>query len=213
MQFLKQLILNLKLKLLPSSPKTYPSLVKLPSPLETYLKESSLPQPGLDSSSSFRIKDDTGWFLEMHSYRARSVHDIKYAVVHRIDVADGTPRGIGGFFETYIWDGKLLTGGKMPYHLIVEVEGNITKCVPYLMIAPGAAGLNKNGIQIGVVGDFRKHPPTDAQRISLLLLVKELKELYPGILPMRHDDEPTGTTMKNKVCPGKHLNIEDLKNA
>jgi len=37
--------------------------------------------------------------------------------------------------------------------------------------------------------------------------------LYPGILPMRHDDEPTGTTMKNKVCPGKHLNIEDLKNA
>jgi hypothetical protein len=212
MQFLKQLIQNLKLKLLPSSPRTYQSLVRLPSPLEILPKGSSPQQPKPELESSFEIKDDTGWFLTAHNYRARSVQDIKYAVVHRIDVGDGTPRGIGSFFETYIWDGQLLTGGKMPYHLIIEVDGNVTRCVPYLMIAPGAAGLNKNGIQVGVVGDFRKHPPTDKQRISLLLAYKHLNELYPGIRPMRHDDEPTGTTMKNKVCPGKHLSIEDLKN-
>ena len=211
MSLLIRLIQRLKQSLRPISQKPSLCLVKPSSGSGT--SASQVPSSSVESNSDFKIHDDTAWFLEANKYGLRNVTDIKYLVVHRIDVGGGTPRGIGEFFETYIWDGQLLTGGKMPYHIIVEVDGKVTKCVPLLMVAPGANKLNKPGIQIGVVGDFRKHKPTKAQQVSLLCLVKELAERFEGIELIGHDEEPTGTVMKSKVCPGKHLRLVELKDA
>ena len=66
---------------------------------------------------------------------------------------------------------------------------------------------NEHTIGIGLIGNFEKHPPTEAQYRSLAKLVHFLQQRYHFSTSKIHghgDIEPT-------KCPGKHFSMTKLR--
>lgn len=101
--------------------------------------------------------------------------------------------------------------GKMAYHLIVKEDGKIEQALPLHYNAPGAINLNPNFIQVGVVGNFKKKPPTVAQGLALSRLCTSLCRVI-GTMDVRGHVETEGAySDPSKQCPGEHLNMAGLR--
>ena len=97
-------------------------------------------------------------------FKKRHLSDIIGVVVHRIGPVSGVHKGkrwplseaetIARFFQNFP------AIGKMPYTFVVLPNGDVEQALPLSYRAPGAINLNPNFIQVAVVGDFRKKPPT-----------------------------------------------------
>ena len=100
----------------------------------------------------------------------------------------------------------------MPYTFIIEWGGAVCQCVNLQTRTPHAGSYNSRAIGVGVVGDFRKDPPSDAQRRVCPSLAVALAEILPTApLVTVHGAIPKATKDKNKLlggaeeCPGEHF--------
>jgi len=123
-------------------------------------------------------------------------------VLHRIKGCGNNAEEIARWFYDNPLEGK--TGKRMPYHFVVLSDGVVEQAVKLKFEAPGALKLNKNGIQLAVLGDFRRETPTPEQLKAVqelcLFLVAWNKCSITG-----HTDSPGASSNPNKICPGKHL--------
>ncbi|MEZ4271398.1 MAG: peptidoglycan recognition family protein [Myxococcota bacterium] len=148
----------------------------------------------------------------------RSRQDISSVVVHRIEVSQedpsfcDTPEDVERFFCEHPV-GVKATGGAMPYALLISTDGRITQSAPLCRITPHAAFHNPKSIGVGCLGDFRHAPPSGDQGYALeLLCAFLLRELDLGIGGLHGHDELTGGSREiDKVCPGVHLPMGDLR--
>ncbi|WP_300684959.1 N-acetylmuramoyl-L-alanine amidase [Chryseobacterium sp.] len=98
------------------------------------------------------------------------------------------------------------------YHYIIEANGNIINLLPIEQISNGVGGWNSQIINISYVGgvDFKGNPKdtrTEAQKQSLLVLLKEMKKKFPTAKIQGHRDFPK----VNKACPSFDAKTEYSK--
>lgn len=132
----------------------------------------------------------------------RSVDIVRYLVVHRNSMRPDAV-SLAEWFrdEGYKWT----KSKRMSYHFIIRKDGVVEHTVPLDVIVPGAKGYNRQGIQIGVCGDFRKDKPTSEQFSSLVHLLADLSSALPltNIIPHREEG--------SDACPGKNLDVQFLR--
>lgn len=107
------------------------------------------------------------------------------------------------------------------YHLFVRRDGIVDLTLGFELRGAHAIGFNHNSIGIAVHGDFDPAPhgahylyqyPTQAQLDALECLVLGLqwwlgKSLYVN----GHTELPKASADPKKVCPGKYLNMHELR--
>lgn len=87
------------------------------------------------------------------------------------------------------------------YHYIIYIDGSIHAGRPEAAIGAHCQGHNRNSIGVCYVGGVKKDGKTpmdtrtDAQKKSLLQLLRKLKSKYPGARIHGHRD------FANKACP------------
>lgn len=87
------------------------------------------------------------------------------------------------------------------YHIIVKPDGSAVELMPIDKISNGVKGFNSVSINISYIGgvDIKNNPldnRTDAQKATLLTLVKRYKEMFPNAIVQGHRDFGA-----NKACP------------
>lgn len=88
------------------------------------------------------------------------------------------------------------------YHYIIEANGNILNLLSIEQVSNGVAGWNSQIINISYIGgvDFNGKPKdtrTEAQKQSILKLLRELKKKFPNAKIQGHRDFPN----VHKDCP------------
>lgn len=102
---------------------------------------------------------------------------------------------------TNYWKTKL--NWKNPgYHYIVKADGEIVNLLPIEHVSNGVAGYNSVTINISYIGGIdakgkAKDTRTDAQKASLLKIIKEMKSKFPSAKIQGHRDFPG----VKKACP------------
>ena len=93
--------------------------------------------------------------------------------------------------------------GQTSYHWVVELDGSIHRTLRDDQLGAHVGGHNTGNVGICYVGgmDASMHNPkdtrTDAQKKSLLTLIRTYKARYPGLVIRGHRDWPG----VNKACP------------
>ena len=135
---------------------------------------------------------------------SRAADDCPELGVRPIPDAELTgPSVVRWFKDTREFRPGSYTGGKMPYALVVRVDGSVDQCRPLGIVTPHALGWSQNALGIAIVGDFRKEPPTEAQVHTCEQLCGVLMAFYGAALH-GHDELPRSSLDEGKVCPG-HL--------
>ena len=99
------------------------------------------------------------------------------------------------------WKNNL--GWKNPgYHYIIDHFGNIVNLLPIELVSNGVQGYNSQTINISYVGGIDKSGKpkdtrTEAQKQSILKLLKELRIKFPKAKIQGHRDFPN----VKKACP------------
>lgn len=103
---------------------------------------------------------------------------------------------------------------KPGYHFIIEASGKISQLVPINVASNGVAGYNSHAIHFCYTGGISAKGEaidnrTEAQKVSQILIIKRLKELFPNIVILGHRDFSTDTNGNGiiekwewiKACP------------
>ena len=98
------------------------------------------------------------------------------------------------------------------YHYIVLPDGSVDQLLPINEVSNGVAGYNSVTINICYIGGITKQGKsvdnrTDAQKETILRLLKDLKERFPGAVIQGHRDFPG----VKKDCPCFNAKIEYSK--
>ena len=99
------------------------------------------------------------------------------------------------------WKNNL--GWKNPgYHYIIDRFGNVVNLLPIELVSNGVQGYNSQTINISYVGGIDKSgrpkdTRTEAQKQSILKLLKELRVKFPKAKIQGHRDFPN----VKKACP------------
>ena len=99
------------------------------------------------------------------------------------------------------WKNNL--GWKNPgYHYIIDRFGNVVNLLPIELVSNGVQGYNSQTINISYVGGIDKSEKpkdtrTEAQKQSILKLLKELRVKFPKAKIQGHRDFPN----VKKACP------------
>ena len=99
------------------------------------------------------------------------------------------------------WKSNL--GWKNPgYHYIIDRFGNVVNLLPIELVSNGVQGYNSQTINISYVGGIDKSGKpkdtlTEAQKQSILKLLKELRVKFPKAKIQGHRDFPN----VKKACP------------
>ena len=83
------------------------------------------------------------------------------------------------------------------YHILIHLDGRIEQITPENEVANGVAGYNKNAIHVSWVGGHKTLDITDAQWMSLEIVVRGLKAKFPNAEIKGHRDFPNVA----KSCP------------
>lgn len=145
--------------------------------------------------------------LSPSEYRGRPLPKITQVLIHRIEVG-ATAEETKQFFEK---DRPKWSGGKTPYHFLIQESGRIEQMVRLSQIGPHAKKYNSSSIAIALVGDFRKKEPSKEQMKSLKLLATELMYHLSIKKLWGHDELKGSSSDPNKKCPGKHIDMDDLR--
>lgn len=158
------------------------------------------------------------WSPGSERLETRTRKEITGLVIHRIEVSQedpsfhDSPEEIARFFREHPI-GVEATGGAMPYPLLIAPDGAVTQTLPLLQIAPHAAAHNPMTIGVGLVGDFRRVPPSAAQRRSLVqvcaTLLVQLRLDCAAVYG--HDELQHGSRDPDKECPGRMLPMAELR--
>jgi N-acetylmuramoyl-L-alanine amidase len=122
---------------------------------------------------------------------------IKYIAVHCTATAQtATVENIQKYWREHL-------GWQMPgYHFIIKPDGSITQLLEIEKVSNGVKGFNSETINISYIGgvDFKNNPKdtrTDAQKATLLKLLREMKTKFPNAVIQGHRDFPN----VKKACP------------
>lgn len=125
------------------------------------------------------------------------MRNIKFIAVHCTATAQtATVENIQKYWREHL-------GWQMPgYHFIIKPNGEAVQLLDIEKISNGVAGFNHETINISYIGgvDSKNNPKdtrTDAQKATLLKLLKELKIKYPNAVIQGHRDFPN----VKKACP------------
>lgn len=124
---------------------------------------------------------------------------IKYIIVHCTATAefkDFKAKDVDKWHKQRGWD-------CIGYHYLIDLDGTIEKGRPETKIGAHCKGFNDCSIGVCYVGGLAsdnktpKDTRTDAQKASLLKLIKQLKAKYPNAKVVGHKDMPN----VHKACP------------
>lgn len=125
------------------------------------------------------------------------MRQIKYLAVH----CTATPQTTSVESIQKYWKTQL--GWKMPgYHFIIKPNGEVVQLLDIVWVSNGVKGFNSVSINISYIGgiDAKGKPldnRTQAQKESLLKLLKRLKKDFPKAIIQGHRDFPN----VKKACP------------
>jgi N-acetylmuramoyl-L-alanine amidase len=115
---------------------------------------------------------------------------IKYIAVHCTATAQtATVENIQKYWQEHL-------GWTMPgYHFIIKPNGEIAHLLDIEKVSNGVKGFNSETINISYIGgvdakNIPKDTRTDAQKVTLLKLLKELKIKFPKAIIQGHRDFP-----------------------
>ena len=124
---------------------------------------------------------------------------IKYIIIHCTATAefkDFKAKDVDKWHKQRGWD-------CIGYHYIIDLDGTIEKGRPETKIGAHCKGFNDCSIGVCYVGGLApdnktpKDTRTNAQKASLLKLIKQLKAKYPNAKVVGHKDMPN----VHKACP------------
>ncbi len=155
---------------------------------------------------------------DLGRYVPRRREALRGVVVHRIEVSQedarfaDTPAEIIRFFAEHPV-GVAATGGKMPYPVLIDPAGDVTQTVPLGLVTPHAKVHNPTTIGVACIGDFRRRPPTEAQRGAVIRVAAALlADLgLDGARLFGHDELPDGRGDPTKECPGAGMDVPRLR--
>lgn len=127
-------------------------------------------------------------------------------LIHRIGIG-ARAADIVGAFTGGIPEAAKATGYKMPYHFVVEEDGTCVQCLRLGVQGPHARSWNSHSIGVGMVGDFRRRGPLQAQWRSAVLLTALLRAPQ-GWKVLGHDQAPGGSSDPSKQCPGAYWDMD-----
>lgn len=125
--------------------------------------------------------------------------NIKYIIIHCTATAefkDFKAKDVDKWHKQRGWD-------CIGYHYIIDLDGAIEKGRPETKIGAHCKGFNDCSIGVCYVGGLAsdnktpKDTRTNAQKASLLKLIKQLKAKYPNAKVVGHKDMPN----VHKACP------------
>ncbi|WP_034752742.1 N-acetylmuramoyl-L-alanine amidase [Chryseobacterium daeguense] len=123
--------------------------------------------------------------------------NIKYIAVH---CTATQPTATVSAIQNY-WKNE--KGWKMPgYHFIITADGQIVNLLPITEVSNGVKGFNSVTINVCYIGgiDAKGKPKdtrTEAQKASLLKVLKDLRKQFPKAIIQGHRDFPKVA----KACP------------
>jgi len=145
-------------------------------------------------------------------YPKRRLSKVSHLVIHRCDVGLSAHDAHLAYRDTRKYEAGWYTGGRFPYHYLIGKDGLVEQCLPTSFIGYAAKGLNECGIHIALIGDFRKHAPTAEQVEALQELCRRLQLGFGRKLKVRgHTEEPGASVDPNKECPGRYLDVAELR--
>lgn len=117
--------------------------------------------------------------------------DIKYIVIHCTAGSQGQTAD-----DIVAYHKKVLKWQRPGYHYIVDPTGLVHATHPEDLISNGVKGYNKWTINIAYIGGVESHSGklvavdnrTDAQKKSMLTLLKDLRKRYPSAVIQGHRD-------------------------
>lgn len=97
----------------------------------------------------------------------------------------------------------------MGYHVIIEANGSVTRLAPDSAVCNGVAGHNATSLHVSYIGGVDSRGRgfdnrTQAQKESLLRVLKEWKRLYPKAVIQGHRD----FAGVKKECPSFNARAE-----
>lgn len=142
----------------------------------------------------------------------RAVSDIDLIMVHRVGKNGGTwevgranAKGLSNFRPL-----MQATGGKFPYHFVIDPTGVIEQTQPITTVAPHAMSQSHRSVAVACFGDFRSHAPSRMQCYALAHLISNLIEILPDVRVVGHTDVPGATADESKRCPGDKMDLEEI---
>ena len=122
---------------------------------------------------------------------------IKYIVLH----CTATPQNTTIDSIKKYWS-EVLKWKSPGYHYMIKASGEIVNTFPIDKVSNGVAGYNTPSIHISYIGgvDAKNKPidnRTDAQKVSQIKLLRDLKNKFPNAEIKGHRDFPK----VNKACP------------
>lgn len=131
-------------------------------------------------------------------------------VIHRCGLGE-TAEEIAAVYAQHPEAGRV-TGYQMPYTVVVERDGTVSQALRLGDYGPHARAWSTMAIGVAVVGDFRKHPPTQAQYDSLLAVAHIFSGWVGGAdRVLGHDELDGGSHDPDKQCPGIGLDMHRLR--
>jgi hypothetical protein len=104
-----------------------------------------------------------------------------------------------------------LKAAYVPYHYIIDRNGDTYQFLEDKMKGSHAAGVNSTSIGIGSFGDFRRSKPTADQVLNAKYLCRNLMSAHRTIRNVYgHDDILAMRNKKLKGCPGPNYPSEEV---
>ena len=103
-------------------------------------------------------------------------------------------------------------GWKAPgYHYLIDKNGAVTNIYPEEKVSNGVYGYNSTAINVAYIGGIDKaHPDgidnrTEAQKASLIKLLKKLRARYPSAQILGHRDISEYKNKNGKIDPWERI--------
>jgi hypothetical protein len=101
------------------------------------------------------------------------------------------------------------TGGRVPYHFLIDRFGAVEQMVPLGARGTHAKGYNYASVAVAYLGE----QPTPEQLAALVAICSLLVPLNSGLDLVGHTQLPGASADPHKVCPSPHLDLAWLRQA
>lgn len=144
------------------------------------------------------------------------MRNIEQIIIHRTDPSavgmPATARGVSRMFRTTP-EVSRYTGGKVPYHDVIEPDGDIVHLVDWQYVTPHALSYNTTSIAIALIGDFRAAGPSPRQMMGFVAHLARVIHRFPEAEVSGHTALPQASAHPDKECPGALLDLSSLERA
>jgi hypothetical protein len=151
----------------------------------------------------------------LHKYLNRSFSSLERIIIHR---SGPWPKEYGEHKDAQdvantFANNNLGTGYKMPYSYVLNPDNlSVFRAVPLEKVTPHAGRYNITSVGIAILKDLRNEHIDDEAFVLLAELCNHIRMFTNKDLEIvGHTDLPGASKDLDKVCPGKNLDIHELK--